>query len=62
MNTQTHETKNPKGMREDSHTLFFASVRMSQGGDEHIQRVATENSNYLGQLCGRRVKFFQMAN
>lgn len=48
-NTQSHSTKNPKGTGEDSHTLFFACVRMSQGGDEHIQRDATENSNFLGQ-------------
>ena len=61
--TRTHtdrhaRQKNPKGTREDSHTLFFACVRMSQGGDEHIQRDATENSNFLRQLCGLGDKVF----
>lgn len=44
----THAHTMDKKSDEKRQSLFFACVKMSQGGDKHIQRDAMENSNFLG--------------
>lgn len=56
--THTHtQTMDRKGERKRA-SLFFACVKVSQGGDEHIQRSATQSTNLLVLLSESGDKVF----
>lgn len=57
-NRHTHtQTMDSKAKRKRP-SLFFACVKESQGGDEHIQRSATQSSNLLVLLSESGDKVF----